>query len=439
MSILQSTQFDIKKLAIVSKDGTQGFDVRSIFEELNLFDSMLMPCMSGSIVIRDAIGFASSINFDGSEYIEIDITKDADSPDYMFFRKRYVIYKLTDRKELNQTSEIYTLHFVSEEFILSEQKKIRQSYKGTYYEMVVKILNDHLHVPFETIIDGSRAGIANMEPSKGLQVYSVPNVSPMKAIEYITKRAVSSSGTPDYLFWENQIGYNFMSLSTSMEFDAFGKISYGVKNISALSGGEEINKEIYGAREIKVLSQFNMAKNIQDGVYAGKFIGFDPITRTVTTQNYSFGDVYDLGSHANEEPFNSALLNKETKFATEMYDSRVSLYPFQESRTVSPYLREKDSKTTNIIDDSHNYVLQRQIIFSNLMQRRLRIVLPGNFSIASGNNYEVEIPHRHNIKEGEGIDKTLSGKYIVLGVRHIIRYDKHETIIEVATDSMKKI
>jgi hypothetical protein len=72
------------------------------------------------------------------------------------------------------------------------------------------------------------------------------------------------------------------------------------------------------------------------------------------------------------------------------------------------------------------------------MQRRLRLVLPGNFAIASGNNYEVEIPHRF-VSEDKQIDSTLSGKYITLSVRHMIRYDKHETIIEVATDSMKKV
>ena len=39
---------------------------------------------------------------------------------------------------------------------------------------------------------------------------------------------------------------------------------------------------------------------------------------------------------------------------------------------------------------------------------------------------------------GDKVDETLSGKYIITGVRHIIRFDKHETVIEVATDSTKK-
>jgi hypothetical protein len=440
MAILQSTQFDIKKLAITNRDGSKGFDIKSVFEELSIFDNIMMPCMSGNIVIKDAVGLASKINFDGTEYLEIDIIKDLQNSDSMFFKKRFVIYKLTDRKELTQRSEIYTLHFVSEEFVLSEQKKLKQSYKGTYYDMVVKILSDHLKVPFETILDGNRSGIANMEPTKGLHTYVVPNLTPFQAIEYISKVAINNSGTPDYLFWQTQLGYNFMSLSTLLSYDAFYDITVGVKNIAQQSGGENIESEIYGARDLKVISQFNMAENVKSGVYAGKFIGFDPLTRTVTTQNMSFDNVYNLTkNHANDVSMNTGIFNKEGKVATEMYDSRVTLFPFQEDRKTNSYLKSKDNKSSTIIQDTHNYILQRRIIFANLMQKRLRLTMPGNFALASGNNANIEVPHRY-VEENKSdmVDTTLSGKYIITGVRHIIRFDKHETIIEVATDSSMK-
>lgn len=439
MAILQSTQFDIQKLAITTRDGRLGFDIRNIFEELNIFDNILMPCMSGNIVIRDAVGFATKMQFDGSEYIEIDILKDSRNQESMFFKKRFVIYKLTDRKELNQKSEIYTLHFVSEEYILSEQKKIRQSYTGTHYDMVVKILNDHLQVPYQTILDGTKSGIANMQQTKGNHTFVVPNLSPFDAIQMITKRAISDSGTPDFLFWQTQLGYNFMSLGQLLSYDPYYKITYGVKNITQMNNSTGISDEIYGARDLKIISQFNMAENIQSGVYAGKFIGFDPLTRTVQVQDMSFDKVYGLTkTHANEYSVNTNVYNKEGKIATQMYDSRVTLYPFQEKRRESEYLQNKDSDSITYIDDSHNYILQRKIIFANLMQRRIKLTLPGNFSLTSGNNTELEVPNRFIEKDSNGVDESLSGKYIITGVRHIIRFDKHETIIEVATDSTKK-
>jgi hypothetical protein len=36
------------------------------------------------------------------------------------------------------------------------------------------------------------------------------------------------------------------------------------------------------------------------------------------------------------------------------------------------------------------------------------------------------------------MDKTLEGKYLIVAARHIIRYDKHETLLEVASDSSNR-
>ena len=134
MALLQSTQFEIRKLTISYNDGKEVLDIRGMFEELSVFDNMLTPCMSGNILIRDGVGLASKINFDGSETIEVDIVKDNDMTNssdsvrpgsqFMSFSRKFTIYKLTDRKVVNQNSELYTLHFVSPEFILSEQKKV---------------------------------------------------------------------------------------------------------------------------------------------------------------------------------------------------------------------------------------------------------------------------------------------------------------------------
>ena len=77
ISIKQSTQFKINRLAINSKFGSFGVD--SIFEELNIFDSVLTPCMSGNILLKDSVGLSRKLLFDGSEFIDIDISKDTET------------------------------------------------------------------------------------------------------------------------------------------------------------------------------------------------------------------------------------------------------------------------------------------------------------------------------------------------------------------------
>lgn len=425
MSLLQSTQFEIRKLVISYNDGRSALDIRGIFEELSVFDNMLMPCMSGNILINDGVGLASKINFDGSETIDIDIVKDVDKPEMMFFTRKFTIYKLTDRKIVNQNSEMYTLHFVSPEFLLSEQKRVHNAYTDTHSNIIKKILTDHLRVPDSTPNMGS------ISPTKGIHSVPPSNRSPFDAINHLTKRAVSFEGKPDLVFWQAPYGYNLMPLSTMLSFDASYIINFGVKNLFQ----ESVGDEILGARDYKVLSNFNHAQNIQSGVYAGKFIGFDTLTRTIETNEISYDDVFD--KRANKYGINTKIKNNENKLATQMYDSRITLYPYQSNRTVNQYLKKNDVKSANIVDDSNNYIHQRKMIFDNLMQKRIRVTMPGNFGLNAGSCVQLNIPHRYNIdtKNMENGDSSLSGKYIILGVRHLIRYDKHETILEVATDS----
>ena len=55
------------------------------------------------------------------------------------------------------------------------------------------------------------------------------------------------------------------------------------------------------------------------------------------------------------------------------------------------------------------------------------------------NNYESALEHWNNFgkkeKGDDNEDLSVNGKYVIIASRHIIGYDKHETIIEVASSS----
>ena len=106
LDIRQSTQFTIKQLALVTKVGS--VDITGLYEEINLFDSVVMPCMSGNIVFRDAVGLTANLLLDGSEYIIVKITKDdLGNGTHFNYDRTFRIYKQTNRKNINQNSEMY--------------------------------------------------------------------------------------------------------------------------------------------------------------------------------------------------------------------------------------------------------------------------------------------------------------------------------------------
>lgn len=70
------------------------------------------------------------------------------------------------------------------------------------------------------------------------------------------------------------------------------------------------------------------------------------------------------------------------------------------------------------------------------MERRIRFSMPGNFQLSSGFNVDVLISVMgEKVKGAMNDDMTLTGKYLIVGAKHIIGYEKHETVIEVATTS----
>lgn len=424
-NLLQTTQFIVKELSLETKVGN--VDISEIFDKLDIFDNMFLSCMSGCVMIRDGRNLLNLLQLDGNEYIKIKILK-SDDLNIMQFEKRFRIFKISDIKNVNFTLKIFRLHFMSEEYLLSEQTKITKTYSGSYSSFVEKILTDTLKVSTGKST-GNKSGIATIHKSSGNIDSNIPTMTPFDTIVWISNRAVYKT-LPNYVFFENKEGYNFASLDVLYSSQPICGINFNPKNINKYVG-----LEMFGARKFKILSTFDVMTNITGGGYAGKFTGFDTLTRELQTNKIDYvNDIFNKMKHPNKNP----LLPKETD-VNKQYDSRVVVYPYSLPRRNNDYVKKNNSKLANKTDNTEDYVFHRKAIFNALMQRRIQIVLPGNFDLCSGKLVEVYLPdYVSNDGGNKNYDDSMSGKYIIIGTRHTIYFNRHETIIEVATDSTNK-
>ena len=429
----KASNFVIKELSIVYKQ--KKVDISGLFQELNIYDSIFLPCLHGNIVIVDAKALTEKLSLDGSENLIVNIQKEkSDNPDDPFvFKKVFRIFKQSNRKNINQTAEAYILHFISEEFLLSEQQRVRKSYIDQYSNIAISILEEYLDVSVDTEI--FKGGL--FSDSVGLKKIVIPNLHPIDAIEWCAKRSLDDNESPSFLFFENNNGYNFVSLSTLLSASTNINLNYLPKNLS--NGAAQQSLELYGIKEFKVLSQYDFLKNIQNGVYAGTFIGFDPITRTIANRDITFDDHYYTLQHGNDTPNLSIVENKKGQYNTEMYDSRQSVYVFGYYRKDNDYINENDPESLNYVDDPYKYIFQRRAILQNLMTQRVQALVPGNFQITSGVNVELLVPKRSEATQNEDpYDKTLYGKHLVIASHHCITPFKHEVVFEAVSDSSKR-
>jgi hypothetical protein len=247
-------------------------DISKVYEEINIFDSILSPVMTGIISINDSIGLSGKLIFDGSEVLLVNIGKDTDSASFRL-KKAFRIYKQSERKNLTQNSETYNLEFVSDEFIFSDQQRINQAYKTTYTDIVQKILVNYLKAP-STKLNGL------FENTSGIREIVIPNLKPLEAIEWCAKRSIDEKKSPNYVFFENNLGYNYASLSTLLSQNSLFNIKFSAKNLNDTNA---VN-DLLSPRSYEVINQTDKIEHTRSGVNAGTFIGFDPITRSIGTK-----------------------------------------------------------------------------------------------------------------------------------------------------------
>ena len=422
IAIKKSTEFHVNELVIVTKIGR--VDISKLFVELNIFDSMFLPVMSGNMLIQDSIGISGKLLFDGTESLLIDIGKDKDS-DIARFKKAFRIYKQSDRVNQNQNSETFVLHFVADELMFSDQQRVNQSYDLTYSQIVEKILFNYLKIPANNI-----GGL--YEPTMGIRKIVIPNLRPLDAIEWCAKRSLDKQNSPNYVFFQNLVGYNFASLSTLLTQDNVLDIKIQSKNLKDSNAFDEIGS----ARHYDVVAQNDSIEKTRAGVNAGKFMGFDPMTRSFASKNISFGDHYLNMKHGNKNPNVTPSKNRDHQNNLEAYDSKKVVSLFGTARQYSEYIKKNDPTSISKIESQDSFIFQRKAILQNLMGKRLKLVMPGNFQLTSGFNVNVLVPNLGKKEKGDtNEDISLAGKYVIVSSRQIIGFDKHETIIEVASSS----
>jgi hypothetical protein len=423
ISVKDSQQFKINELVVVTKNGD--IDISAIYEEISIYDSLFVPVMSGKILIKDSIGLSSKLLFDGSEALLMDIVKDPEASQPFNFKKAFRIYKQSERSDNTMSSETYILSFVSDELIFSDQQRINQAYEMNYTNMVKNILANYLKVP-----ENQLGGI--YDETVGIRKVVIPNLRPLEAIEWCAKRSVDERQAPCFMFYQNLTGYNFASLSKLLVNPIVLDIKFEPKNTSDVDALDEISS----ARSLEIVGQTDAMDKTRSGVTSGKFIGFDPMMRMIADKKISYDDHYKLMDHANENPNVSVIPNRDKQDNVTMFNAKKTVSTFAASRQYSEYIKKKDPTSLSKEDNIEQYLFQRRALLKNLMERRVKLTMPGNFQLTSGFNVYLNVLNiAKKSKDSGNEDKSLTGKYIIVASRHIIGYEKFQTIIEVATTS----
>jgi hypothetical protein len=420
--------YSLTKLFLVTPKNT--VDIRSMMVEISYYEDIFRGSVTGEILISDSISMIDRLGLCGGEFLNLIFKKGAGE-----VSKIFRIYRVSERILQKQELEVYTLHFCSEEFFYSEQKKISKAYKGKRIsEIATDVLSKELLIQNKYI---------NIHETKGLYDLIVPYKSPFETLQWLTNYALADTYSgADFMFFENSGGFNFVSLQKLYTQAAYDSYKYDIKNIGDLGSDSELQRDFKGFKSYTYLDTFDTLYGTVNGAFASKTLSVDPTTRRFFETNFDYNkDYYLKNVQLNDSRVINNTPNREKKLMNEMYDSTykvvVSNREQVKAKGISgePWAVQNDNAT-------ETYVPYRTAQMSLSHYTRLKVVLSGDPNLSVGKIIKVTLPSSASKSDGVGynegeIDYYHSGRYLISAVRHMIKADlRYECVLEVVKDSL---
>ena len=495
--------------------------MKAAWSDFNIYESLFSPYLTADIQIVDGVGLLESAPIIGEETIQIQVktkgivrqrTPDGNAPGPFEgsqnegrINLQFRVVKIGRVTKLNDQMLTYKLTLVSEEAIINLKQKVKksaldsQSFEPRKISDVVKSLYRQF---FQR--GRSKSKKIFIEPTKNLTDLIIPNQTPFKAFNFLASRAVSAGKHAvgsSFVFYETIRGFFFISMETLM---AGGGLGYGT--VAGAPGSpqelvytksENPVKETYviqpkrlGAQtnELKNVavemtsvdsysfsSNFDVMKNLQNGMYANRLLTHDLVRMKYDTLDFNLVEKTALSEKikVNDETgstevmefleqahdaknfsdnfthLGGGLLSSEKQDALGSPESKISFYPtnfahdiiFKEALgSKGVHGEPKNLSSPNIQPSRVEQWMQSRLVQSQQMNNiKLNIRAPGLSTRTVGDLIEFKMPTQYlEDRDGQTQSKHhtyLSGYYLITKLRHHFNREKYEIEFEAIKDS----
>lgn len=406
---------NIDKCVITSNNGVFQ-DVTAQVLQIQFYEDIFAPFLSGSIVLKDAHDFTNLFPLRGEEYLQLRIS--TPTMERGFIEGIFHIYKMNDRTKIGDRVVAYELNFISIESVVDNNKKISKVYSGKISDIVGTFVMDK--------IDGLESGKQFIVENTRNSIKYISNFwSPIKNLTYMAENAISESQSPSFLFFENRDGFNFRSLDKvykSQPIIEFVNDRYTRDNFPM--GGNALNpmEDYKRMTDFTVPVVYDYMDRLRSGMLASKLMSYDSTKKTYTVRNYIAAKRFDSQIHLNANPLFTAN-------APIRSNSRHILYP----RAFETFTSFGDTTNARIVQE-------RSSLLKMAESQKLMITVPGRCDYTVGMTCMVKLQQMKPIVTGdtddEITDKVLSGKYLITAINHIITPEGHDCHMELSKDSL---
>jgi len=298
--------YELEVISIVNNEG-DGFDIRDIFLECNIYESIHRNFLLGEVIISDQVAFLENAKLFGQESIRIRFKqptgKGEEAHEDDIIDKVFRIYKVDNVSRVKGSQQVFQINFCSPEMIKSKRTRISQAFRGSMTDIAAVIAEDHLDIKNDPEAEKFEPYFEVREKSQGDNYHVViPNWTIGYAINWLCKQAQgidSNSGLQDSYFWYETAsgGYRIQSLASMMSLNYGGGRPFIYSDANTADGQDlpydstsaegqyGMGRRILG---YKIESQADVLSGVVNGLFASKQTTVDNTFKFYTEKTYNF-------------------------------------------------------------------------------------------------------------------------------------------------------
>ena len=423
----------IKKLILAKEDGTS-LDILDYLIELNLYESIFSPTLTGSITLGDSRNLIQSFPLLGEEILFFEATTPSSG---VSIEKAFRLHSIVEKNYATEgATQVYTIQFTSVELFRDISNPIYRSFEGTPSEIVGQIFEEYLRVPRNVeglnknlTADSSYTPLFLFSASTNLIKFVSPGWTPIQCINWLCAHAEPyGEKAADFLFWESNKSFYFGTIEDIISIK--DEVNAGTYYYSAamMNSDASIQSKMMAVRDISFKKLYDQLQNKMEGFLSSRLTTVDLINKRYDNYDYDYTNNFGRYNHL------------ETDNAIPLHSTNTSRNPLVH-RMVNYSLPDMFTGFTNNYSESFKFVYGNRR--SNIMRLNnliIKLVIPGRTDLEAGSVIDLILPRGFpNSPEDTNTnarDPMYSGKYLITSINHKFNPITHFITMNVTKDSL---
>ena len=371
---------------------------------IDIYEDIYNPFVYCDMVFYDYDEFTKEFPLTGEEYFVISYQSFNGKP----VRYHFLLYKLGNvGMTATNSGAGFVVRGVTLERAMDSGKTVASAFTGTCSEMAAAIFKNYVEV--------DTGGLTlNFEPSRGVDHYIPPQISPLSAINELKSKAVPLGEVRSpFMFFRSSEGYFFQSLNGLFNVSAAKPSASRVHRYAAAQPSPEQNEDGVNFNadivEYDISDYYDTMSKIDRGGYNSHVYAFD-----LTTKWFGLRQIYNATDYNGKFQLGGDGMGNRNKFMSS----------FNNKRCVSHYIPTNLSREfMGTSKDTFPDFMGEMAGYINLVtEHNVRYTIYGDSDVTAGQVMKILVPAaRDHKKSGEtqrGRSNMFSGSFLLTSVKH---------------------